>query len=86
MENNRNISEQKCDRCDYPRPARTKHIHFIKGTMITEDNRKHNRSNYPPIKSVFSKIDNMEEDNKRVDKIYENNRTVIACPTVSLTT
>ena len=39
-ENNRNISEQKCDLCDYRRPARTKHIHFIKETMITEDNRE----------------------------------------------
>ena len=30
--------------------------------MITEDNRKHNRSNYPPIESVFSKIDKMAEN------------------------
>ena len=68
-ENNRNISEQKCDRCDYLRPARTKHIHFIKGTMITKDNKKHNRLSYPPIESVFSKIDKMAEDNSDMAKL-----------------
>ena len=68
-ENNRNISEQKCGRYDYSRPARTKHIHFIKETMITEDNRKNNRLNYPPIESVFSKIDKMAEDNSDLAKL-----------------
>ena len=68
-ESNRNISKQKCDLCNYPRLAGTKHIHFIKGTTITEDTRKHNRSNYPPIESVFSKIDKMAEDNSALAKL-----------------
>ena len=69
-ESNRNISEQKFDLCDYPRPAETMHIHFIKGTTIMKDNRKCNRSNYPlPIESVFSKIDTMAEDNSVFEKL-----------------
>ena len=34
-----------------------------------EDNTKHNRSNYPPIESVFSKIDKMAEDNSNSAKL-----------------
>ena len=67
--NNRNISEKKGDLCDYPRPAGTKHIHFIKETTITKDNRKHNSSNYPSIESVFSKVDQMVEDNSALAKL-----------------
>ena len=37
--------------------------------MITEDNMKHNGSNYPPIESVFSKIDKMAEDNSDLAKL-----------------
>ena len=33
-ENKRNFSKEKCDQCDYPRPAGAKHKHFIKGTTI----------------------------------------------------
>ena len=66
---NINISEQKCDLCDYPRPAGTKHIHYIKRTTITKDNRKHNRSDYLPIESVFSKIDKMAKDNSDLAKL-----------------
>ena len=68
-ENNRYYSENKCDLCDYPRPSGTKHIHFMKGKKIMEDNTKHNRSNYPPIESVFSKIDKMAEDNSNSAKL-----------------
>ena len=43
--------------------CRFTHIHFIRGTTITEGNRKYNRSNYTPIESVFSKNDKMTENN-----------------------
>ena len=68
-ENNKYYSENKCDLCDYPRPSGTKHIHFIKGKKIMEDNTKYNRSNYPPIESVFSKIGKMAEDNSNSAKL-----------------
>ena len=34
-----------------------------------EDNKEHNRSNYPPIESVFFKIDKMAEDNSKSAKL-----------------
>ena len=41
----------------------------MKGTTIKEDIWKYNRLNYPPIESVFSKIDKMEEDNSTLVKL-----------------
>ena len=37
--------------------------------MITEDNRKLNRSNNPPVETVFSNIDKMAEDNSDLAKL-----------------
>ena len=59
--NKRNFSEKKCDVRDYPRPARAKHKHFIKGTTSIEDNKILSSLKYLPIESVFSKIDKMAD-------------------------
>ena len=68
-DNKRNFSKKKCDRCDYPSPAGTKHKHFIKGTTIIEDNKTLSSPKYLPIESVFSKIDKMAENNSETAKL-----------------